>query len=48
MHSIIQINELSKTPKYKQIVQSILTGIETGKLIWAGPTGLSGRLPGGG
>ena len=32
MHSIIQINELSKTPKYKQIVQSILTGIETGKL----------------
>jgi DNA-binding transcriptional regulator YhcF (GntR family) len=32
LRSIIQINEHSKTPKYRQIVQSILAGIETGEL----------------
>lgn len=32
MTSIIQINEHSKTPKYKQIVQSVLAGIERGQL----------------
>ncbi|MFN7119889.1 MAG: GntR family transcriptional regulator [Saprospiraceae bacterium] len=32
MSQIIQINEHSKTPKYKQIIQSILASIEKGKL----------------
>ncbi|MDX1939332.1 MAG: GntR family transcriptional regulator [Saprospiraceae bacterium] len=32
MSQIIQINEHSKTPKYKQIIQSILASIEKGRL----------------
>lgn len=32
MNQLIQINEHSKTPKYKQIIQSILTSIEKGLL----------------
>lgn len=32
MNQIIQINEHSKTPKYKQIIQSILSSIEKGVL----------------
>lgn len=39
MDKLIKINEYSKTPKYKQIVDSIISGIEMGKI------GLQDRLP---
>lgn len=39
MEKLIKINEYSTTPKYKQIINSILTGIEEGKI------GVKEKLP---